>query len=63
MADCKTVDETCSECISGQSKCEQTTQGKLQLKFIHVEHIYPERMTLNINTRKDPGLVHKTIIF
>ena len=28
MADCKTLDETCTECISGESKCEQTTDGK-----------------------------------
>ena len=43
MSDCKTIDETCTECISGQSKCKQTAQGKLQLKFIKVKHICAER--------------------
>ena len=28
MADCETLDETCTVCISGESKCEQTTDGK-----------------------------------
>jgi hypothetical protein len=33
LADCKTLDESCQDCVSGESRCEETEEGKFALKI------------------------------
>ena len=32
MADCQTLDETCLDCISGESRCSESEDGKTMLE-------------------------------
>jgi len=34
MADCQTLDETCQDCISGESRCQETGDGNLNFFFL-----------------------------
>ncbi len=36
MANCQTLDETCQDCISGESRCQETGDGNLNLYFFLV---------------------------